>query len=192
MVLLGAVTASAASGQPAPPAFQPDPAAPIELDASYSELDRRNNRVTFRGLTISQGSLRITADEAAADPADFTDSVWVFTGNVVLRSADTTVECARAEMHFRTNRLDRATMTGQPARFRQQRADGGTTTEGRGNLLEYDVGQGIIRIGDNAWLSDGANEITGASISYDLRREIVSAGADETGKVRMKIKPRSQ
>ena len=55
---------------------------PIELDAALSEFDRRNNRLIFRQLNIIQGSLAISADEATADPADFENSVWVFTGNV--------------------------------------------------------------------------------------------------------------
>jgi hypothetical protein len=41
----------------------------------------------------------------------------------------------------------------------------------------------------NAWLSDGANEVSGERISYDLRREYVTADAEKGGQVRMKINP---
>ena len=56
----------------APPQLAPaNPALPIDLDAAFSELDRRNNRLIFRQLNIRQGALAIKADEATADPGGF-------------------------------------------------------------------------------------------------------------------------
>jgi lipopolysaccharide export system protein LptA len=42
---------------------------------------------------------------------------------------------------------------------------------------------------EDAWLSDGANEVSGNRISYDLISEYIIADSDETGQVRMKINP---
>lgn len=171
---------------------EPDPAdraLPIELDATYSELDRRNNRLIFRNLNITQGSLTISADAATADPADFENSTWVFTGNVQIRNAGLKAWCDKAEMRFSDNTLLRTTLHGKPARFVQPRPDGGST-EGRGDLLEYNLKARTIQMTDNALLSDGTNEITGSSIAYDLGREIVSASSGGSGQVRMKITPR--
>ena len=109
-----------------------NPALPIDLDAAFSEFDRRNNRLVFRQLNIRQGALAITADEATADPADFEDSVWIFTGNVIIDNAGTKASCDRAELTFRDNRLRKAVLTGQPARFSQAGTDGNPPTEGRG------------------------------------------------------------
>lgn len=168
-----------------------DRSLPIDLSADFSEFDRRNDRLLFRGLRIVQGTLAISADEATANPADFEDSTWTFTGNVVITNGNTRATCARAEMSFRQNQLRQATLTGQPARFTQERPGGGQPTEGRAGTLDYDLAAGTIRMTNDAFLSDGTNEIAGARIAYDLRREVVSAGEPGQGPVRMKIIPRS-
>jgi lipopolysaccharide export system protein LptA len=164
-------------------------ALPIDLDAAFSEFDRRNNRLLFRELNIRQGVLAIKADEATADPADFENSVWIFTGNVVIRNGGTEASCARAELTFRDNQLRKAVLTGKPARFSQASASGGAPTQGRGELLEYDLEAATIRMTTDAFLTDGKSEIAGSSIAYDLAREVVRAGGQEGGQVRMRITP---
>ena len=123
--------ADADPGQsPALPLLTPaDPALPIDLDAAFSEFDRRNNRLIFRQLNITQGGLAIKADEATADPADFENSVWVFTGNVSIDNAGTKASCDRAELTFRDNQLRKAVLTGKPARF-SQAGTGGNPADG--------------------------------------------------------------
>jgi lipopolysaccharide export system protein LptA len=177
---------------PVPQLVAPDTTLPIDLDAAFSEFDRRNNRLIFRALNITQGTLAIKADEATADPADFANSVWVFTGNVRIRNADTRATGDRAELTFRDNQLRKALLTGQPARFSQAGAEGKPPTEGHGQLLEYDVDAATIELRNDAFLSDSRNEISGNRIAYDLRREVVTAGATDGGQVRMRITPQRE
>ena len=166
-----------------------DPALPIELNAAFSEFDRRNNRLIFRQLNIVQGALAIQADEATAAPADFENSVWIFTGNVTIRNAGTTATCDHAELTFLKNRLQKAALTGQPAHFIQAGTAGKSATEGRGKVLVYDLDAATIEMTNDAFLSDGQNEISGSRIAYDLRREVVTAGASDSGQVHMRITP---
>jgi len=192
MSALLAADATAAEGPPALPVpllAPADPALPIDLNAAFSEFDRRNNRLIFRQLNIKQGALAIKADEATADPADFENSVWIFTGNVSIDNAGTKTTCDRAELAFRGNRLRKAVLTGQPAHFSQAGTAGNPPTEGRGNLLEYDLDAATIQLTTDAFLSDGRSEISGNRIAYDLRREVVTAGGTEGGQVRMRITP---
>lgn len=175
---------------PALPQLAPaNPTLPIDLDAAFSELDRRNNRLIFRQLNIRQGALAIKADEATADPADFEDSVWVFSGNVQIENAGTKASSDRAELTFRDNQLRKAVLTGKPARFSQAGSGGSRATTGHGELLEYDLGAGTIQLVTDAFLSDGKSEIAGSRIAYDLRREVVTAGGTDGGQVRMRITP---
>ncbi len=186
------VAGSGAAAEPplAIPALQPaDPALPIDLDAAFSELDRRNNRLIFRQLNIRQGGLAIKADEAVADPADFEDSRWVFTGNVSIINGATRASGDRAELTFRDNRLREAVLTGSPARFSQAATAEGRPTEGRGGVVAYDLEGATLEIAEDAWLSDGRSEISGSRIAYDLRREVVTAGGGTGGAVRMRITP---
>lgn len=189
----GVVAADAPKVPPLPELVSPDATLPIDLDAAFSEFDRRNNRLIFRQLNIVQGVLAIKADEATANPADFENSVWVFTGNVSIRNAGTTASSDRAELTFRDNRLRKATLTGKPARFSQAGAQGKPPTQGSGQLLEYNVDAATIELQNDAFLSDGRNEISGNRIAYDLRREVVTAGAAEGGgQVRMRITPQQE
>ena len=55
--------------------------------------------------------------------------------------------------------------------------------------MEYDIDAGIIKLTGDSWLSDGANEVSGNRISYDLNREFIIADADDDGQVSMKIIP---
>jgi lipopolysaccharide export system protein LptA len=183
------IAADAPALPPVPQLTPPDTALPIDLDAAFSEFDRRNNRLIFRQLNIRQGTLTIEADEATADPADFANSIWVFVGNVRIRNADTRTSSDRAELTFRGNQLRKAALTGQPARFSQAGAAGQPPTEGHGQLLEYDVDAATIELVNDAFLSDSKNEISGDRIAYDLRREVVTAGGTEGGQVRMRITP---
>ena len=169
-----------------------DPALPIDLDAAFSEFDRRNNRLIFRQLNIRQGALNIKADEATADPADFEKSIWVFVGNVSIENAGTQVSCDRAELTFLDNRLRKGTLTGKPARFSQAGIRGNPPTTGRSQLLEYDLDSATIRLTTDAYLSDGRSEISGSKIAYDLRREVVTAGGNQEGEVRMRITPQKK
>lgn len=162
---------------------------PINLDADSSEFDRRRDRLLFRGLRISQGALGIQADEAEASRLDFGDSLWIFRGNVVIQNGDTVVRCERAEMTFKGHQLRNAKLAGAPASFEQRPAAGGEATRGRAGQLDYNLGNGVISMAGDAWLSDGANEISGNRITYDLRREFVIADAEGNGQVRMKINP---
>jgi len=178
---------------PALPLLAPaDPTLPIELDAAFSELDRRNNRLIFRQLNITQGSLAIQADEATADPADFENSVWIFSGNVRIKNAGTQASSDRAELTFRANRLRKAALSGQPARFSQAGTGGNPPTEGRAKLLDYDFDSATIEMTTDAVLSDGRNEISGNRIAYDLQREVVTAGGNPGGEVRMRITPQQK
>lgn len=185
--LLGMLLAVAAARAQAP-AFQPQADLPIDLDAASSEFDRRNNRLVFRRMQIAQGPLRITADVGEATRLDFENARWLFTGNVVIENEGARVFCDAAELTFLGHELRTAKLTGAPARFEQERP-AAKRTEGRAATIDYDVRAATIRLAGDAWLSDGANEVSGERIAYDLRREYVTAEGAGTGQVRMRINP---
>jgi lipopolysaccharide export system protein LptA len=166
-----------------------DRSAPIDLDAASSEFDRRNDRLSFTELRIRQGGLGIRADRALATRLDFEDSTWTFSGNVVIESETTRAWADNAEVRFLNHRIDNARMTGQPARFEQRQPEKEQVTQGRAGTMEYELTSNLIRLQDDAWVSDGANEVSGPRIAYDVSRDFVIADGDDSGQVRMKIKP---
>jgi lipopolysaccharide export system protein LptA len=166
---------------------------PIDLDAESSEFNRRENRLVFHGLRIRQGPLRIDADEATATRLDFENTRWQFAGNVRIENGGSTAWADHADILFQEHRVRKATMKGQPVRFQQVAVaenDGSvTTTRGQANAMDYDIDTGVISMMEEAWLSDGSNEVSGDRIAYDIVREIIIADADESGQIRMKIVP---
>jgi lipopolysaccharide transport protein LptA len=202
-LLLALAFAGAAGAAPPPQpaaAIQPAPAAPpaseqpINLDAASTEVDYRTNTLVFRDVVISQGATRVQAEHARATGLNFANSRWTFEGKVRidgeqhgnLRSDQATVE-------FRDNRIARATITGKPAEFEQQRSDSEQLARGHAGEIVYDVSEGTVRLSEEAWLTDGQNEISGPLLVYNVRAQRWQAsaapGSDE--RVHITIVPRS-
>jgi lipopolysaccharide export system protein LptA len=163
---------------------------PISLDADTTEFDRRADEIVFRGLRISQGALGIEADLGRASRLDFEDSRWEFSGSVRITDGDARLASDRASLRFDGHELINAVVTGDPATFVDTRLRAGEPVRGRAGQLEYDLAEGVLRLSGGAWLSEGANEISGASLTYDIEGQRVLAESDESGeRVRITITP---
>lgn len=169
---------------------QPPQPGPIELEADSSEIDRKNNHLVFHNVEIRQGDMAIRADEAQGTNLEFADAEWVFTGNVHIESAGAKLGADRATLNFASHRVSRATLEGTPVAFERARPGATAPTQGRAARVEYDFGKQILQLSGEAWLSEGQNEITGDSITYEIGAQRVIAGADEHGdRVRITIVP---
>ncbi|MDJ0929267.1 MAG: lipopolysaccharide transport periplasmic protein LptA, partial [Gammaproteobacteria bacterium] len=151
--------------------------------------NRRTERLRFKGLYIKQGTLAIRADEAEADRLDFEDTVWTFSGNVLIENSTTRVWSDDAQVAFLNHQVDTATLQGSPARFEQVREEDERITRGRSAVMDYALETGIISMTGDAWVSDGANEVSGPRIAYDVTRDLIKAAGDEDGQVKMRIIP---
>lgn len=178
--------AAAAAPAAAPPgsvraAAQPPPAGSqqkINLEAASQELDYKTNTVVFRNIVVSQGATRVRADYARATGLNFTNSRWTFRGNVQIDAPPRgSLRSDQATVQFRDNRIAGATITGSPAQFEQQRADGLGMEKGHAGQIVYDVSQGTVLLTDDAWISDGRSEMSAPSISYSIRQQKVLASS---------------
>jgi lipopolysaccharide transport protein LptA len=202
-LLLMVPAAAAGLALAAPPQATPAKAAvpqipapgqePISVEAASWEGDYKSNSFVLNQVVITQGTTRLQADRAHASGLtsglDFANSRWTFDGNVridgehhgSLRSDEAVVE-------FRDNRIARATITGRPATFEQQRANSDQVARGHADEIVWDVGGGTVRLTDDAWLSDGQNEISGPLLVYNIREQRVEAsGSPATGGGRVHI-----
>src|SRR5499427_8434917 len=182
-----AAAASAAAARPAH-------AVPITVDAASSEVDYRTNMVVFSQVVISQGAMRVQADHAHASGLNFANSRWTFEGHVRIDAAPSgSLRADQAVVEFRDNRIVRATAHGKPAQFEQPRADSQQMARGHANEIVYDVTEGTVRLSEDAWLSDGINEISGPLLVYNIRAQRVQAatqsGTDQ--RIHIVIQPQS-
>ena len=160
---------------------------PIELDAESTEIDRRNDRLVFHGIRITQGELGISADTALASDLDFRDSEWVFSGEVTIDGPQTRIAADRAQLHFRRHRLRTVELSGEPVRFERANGTVSGSTRGSANRIEYDFDASVLHLRGDAWLAEGKNEITGNEIVYDIAGQRVRAAANGDGSERVRI-----
>src|SRR5688572_29111584 len=95
----------------------------IVMDAVPVEIDTRNNTAVFRDVVITQGDLRIQANEAhVVGGLDFETGKWTVTGDVRINAEGGSLKSDKAVVLFRDKLISQATITGSPAKFEQQAA----------------------------------------------------------------------
>lgn len=187
--VLAAALSGVAEAAPVPCANQE-----IVVEAKPMEVDYRNNNAVLREVVITQCDMRIQAAEARVTGGlDFENSRWTISGNVRINAEGGSLRSDKAIVSFRNNLISQATITGAPAEFEQLRDDG-TTSRGHAKTIDYETTTGTVSLTNDAWLSDGRNEISGQQLVYNIRSQSVKGqskpGADGgTGRVRIVIQP---
>jgi len=176
----------------------------IVVDAVPVDVNYRANTALLKDVVITQGDMRIEAAEARVKGGlDFENGEWTISGNVRINAEGGMLRADKAVISFRNNLISRATITGTPAEFEQMRKDS-TVYKGRAPTIDYQTASGTVSFRDNAWLSDGCNEITGKQLVYNIKEQrvqgqpglsspgIPSATPTGSGRVRFVIQPNSK
>jgi lipopolysaccharide transport protein LptA len=189
VALLGLAGSCAAATPRA--AARPSSPQPIEVDAVDSQIDTRANRVTLTKVTISQGGLSIQADKAVANGTglSFNESRWEFDGAVRIRFEGGLLQAASATVRFAGDRIAQAEASGSPAEFQQQLESMARPVRGHAERIDYDFLAQKVRLNGGAWLFDGRNEMTSASILYLIKDQIAQNEASAGGRVHITIRP---
>jgi lipopolysaccharide transport protein LptA len=174
------------------PAQTSDLRLPISLDADSTDYDGKSSMLMFRGLKLTQGTIGIEADEGRASKLDFEDSVWQFTGNVVIDTDKGHIECDAADLKFTGHQLRRATITGSPATFESLRPESEEKTVAEAARLTYDFVAGSIEFSGNAVISEGGNKISSEYLVYNIAEQRIKAqsGGDEARRVKITYTPK--
>ena len=164
---------------------------PVSVDAAGgSDIDFKTNTLVFRNIVISQGAMRVSADHARATGLNFANSRWNFEGNVHINAEQRgNLRSDQAVVDFRDGHIARATITGKPAEFEQQRANSDQLARGHADQIVYDVSEGTVRLSDDAWLCDGQEQISGALLVYNIREQQIQAGGRSDQPVHISIVP---
>ena len=167
---------------------------PISLDADSTAYDGKNSMLMFRGLRLSQGTIGIEADEGRASNLDFEDSVWQFSGNVVIDVENGHIECDTADLQFTEHQLTLATIAGAPATFELKRPGSEETTYAEAGKLRYDLLAGTIEFSEDAVITEGGNQIASNYLVYNIHEQRINAqgSPDGDGKVRITYTPKDE
>lgn len=168
----------------------------IVLDAVPVTIDYQKQTAVFRDVVITQGATRIEAAEAnVVGGLDFENGQWTVTGNVRIKAENGSLKSDKAVVSFANNLISRAVITGTPAEFEQQREDG-TTAKGRAGTISYEPGNGIVDFRQNAFLTDGCNELKGQQLRYNIRLQRVEGQPPATpgtgGRITITIQPKGE
>jgi lipopolysaccharide transport protein LptA len=167
--------ASGAAAHPAAAAPQ-TPQPQIVIDAASSRVDYKTNTVEFKDVDVSQGDTRVTAKRAYAAGVGFANSRWTFEGTVIIvLESEGTLRSDQAVVEFRNSRITRATATGKPAQFEQQRMDS-RLVHGLADQIVYNAEQHSVQLSGGARVSDDRVVITGPVLVYNVRDQHVSQG----------------
>lgn len=162
---------------------------PISLDAISTDYDGKNSMLLFRGLRLSQGNIGIEADEGRASKLDFQDSVWHFSGNVIIDVENGHIECASADLQFKNHQLKFATIKGTPATFEMKRPGSNEVTFAEAGTLRYDLDAGVIEFSEEAKFTEGGNQISANFLVYNIQEQRIKAQSTGDGRVQINYTP---
>lgn len=160
---------------------------PISLDAESTDYDGKSSMLMFRGLRLSQGNIGVEADVGRATKLDFEDSVWRFTGNVIIDTENGHIECETADLRFQDHELRTATITGAPATFEMQRPESEDTTYAEAGKLDYDFTAEVVEFSENAKITEGGNQISSNFLVYNIAEQRINAQSAGSDGERVKI-----
>lgn len=160
---------------------------PISLDADSTDYDGKSSMLMFRGLRLSQGTMNIEADIGRASKLDFKDSVWVFSGNVIIDVDAGHIECESAELSFTDTQLRLAAIKGSPATFELRRPGTDEITYAQAGNLQYDLTAGVVEFSEEAIITEGGNQISSSFLVYNIKEQRLNAQSSSDGDERVKI-----
>ena len=160
---------------------------PISLDADSTDYDGKNSMLMFRGLRLSQGTTNIEADIGRASKLDFKDSVWHFSGNVIIDVDAGHIECETAALSFTDTQLRTATIKGSPATFVLRRPESDEILYAQAGNLQYDLIAGVIEFSDKAIITEQGNQISSSFLVYNIKEQRITAQSSADGEQKVKI-----
>lgn len=160
---------------------------PISLDADSTDFDGKTSMLRFQGLRLSQGNIGIEADEGLASKLDFEDSVWKFTGNVVIDIENGHIECDSADLQFVEHQLKLAIIEGAPATFELTRPGNEEPTYAEAGKLKYNLEASTIEFSENATITESGNQIASNYLLYNINERRIKADSAGTEEDRVRI-----
>lgn len=188
MLMMASLAFGTGTARAAPSKARPQA---ITLDADSFDGGLASNKITFHKVRIDQGAMSISADLGQGvqqkTGIDFDNSVWNFRGSVKITLDRGQLNSDDAQIVFVKQLLSKAVANGKPASFEQKVAKTGKVAQGRADSIDYDAGKHLVRLSNDAWLSDGQTEIRGQSLKYDMQAQSIVADAADQNSQRVHI-----
>lgn len=164
-----------------------------DIQVASDDLDAniRKSTTELKNVEITGCDARILARRASTTSMDFDDSSWTLNGDVqiLMQQPTGSLRSDKAVVVFKSNQVQRVTLTGNPVEFEQKRKDG-SVMRGRARQMVYVLESGTVTLTEDAWLTDGGStNVKASQVTYDVRTQDFAAGARTGERVIMRIKP---
>lgn len=176
--------AAAAAGAPALDAGFTWSADVLSSDFRSDTLDLTGN------VRVTQGPMSIEAQMAKGRNMRAQTSRWTFEKAVRIRTPEADLQSNLASAAVVNGQISDARVEGTPARFEQVGGTANRQVRGRAGVIEYDVNNGVVKLTNQVWFSNGKDEFRGDVVIYNVRDERVQINpGGSSNRVRGIIRP---
>ncbi|HXS80605.1 MAG TPA: LptA/OstA family protein [Gammaproteobacteria bacterium] len=157
-------------------------------------LDGQSNMMRAQQPRITQGNLRIAADDALATGFEFEQAgEFRLTGNVRVNVETASMEANSAVFTFANGQLSHGELEGTPVSFSDVDAATQRKVTGHAGRMSYDNVARTLRMTGDASVQLDTREVLGCDLIYDFRAERVTSGsADCEGGFRVRVRRDSE
>jgi lipopolysaccharide transport protein LptA len=150
----------------------------LQFTSGEFVLDNTTNMMRAQQPHITQGNLRITADNVLATGFEFDEAgEFRLTGNVRVEVDSASMEANSAVFAYANGRLSRGELEGTPVSFSDVDAATQRRVTGRAVKISYDnIARTLRMIGDASVQLD-RREVFGCDLIYDFDAERVTSGS---------------
>jgi lipopolysaccharide transport protein LptA len=166
----------------------------LQFSSDTLVLDGPTNMMRAQQPRITQGKLRIAADDALATGFEFDEAgEFRLTGNVRVDVDTASMEADSAVFTYANGQLSRGELEGTPVSFSEVDLATQRKVTGYAGKISYDSVAGTLRMSGNAAVQMETREVLGCDLIYDLRAERVTSGsADCEDKFRVRVRRDSE
>jgi len=152
----------------------------LQFSSETLVLDGPTNMMRARQPRITQGNLRIAADDALATGFEFNEAgEFRLTGNVRVEIDSASMEAASAVFTYANGQLSRGELEGAPVRFSEEDAATQRKVTGHAGKMSYDNVARTLRMTGDATVQLDSREVLGCDLIYDFRAERVTSGSSD-------------
>ena len=150
----------------------------LQFSADSLGLDGQTNMMRAQQPRITQGNLRISADDVLATGLEFEQAgEFRLTGNVRVEVDNASMLANSAVFTYANGQLSRGELEGTPVRFSEVEAATQRKVTGQAGKIAYDNVARTLRMSGNASVQMDTREVSGCDLIYDLRAERVTSGS---------------
>jgi lipopolysaccharide transport protein LptA len=164
----------------------------LVINSATSNIDDATNTADFRGVSVSQGTRRLTAERARATGLHLQNSRWIFVGRVLITlEPSSSLWADQAILEYRDGKVAQVTASGSPTHFEERRSDPRPPRRGQADVITYDAKQDTVQLQGHARVSDGDGvEFSAPMIVYHVRDHRWQADSGtEARTVHIKVTP---